>query len=151
MFKRIKSKLRTQNSRMRRLRKNTRQQAGAKGNKIKFVETKLKMSEVLQDFMSPYSGEIETTPEYEALVRIAAFAWNAAIMSPKRQKRILKRAPIEVRTNPKLFQELLEHKKQHFAHIKRKIIHYEVTETKHGWHLAVSSSLTSEEESKLGF
>lgn len=145
--KRRGEKKRTISSAMHRLEKDTRRQVG---NKAKFVETELKMSEVLVDFMSPYLDEIETLHQYESLVGIAAFAWNAALMPPELHaetlQRITQTVPKSVRAGIKtLFMELLERKQRHFAHIKRFIVNYQITDLGDDWHLSVAFALAPDE------
>ncbi|MCB8921026.1 MAG: hypothetical protein H6662_05525 [Ardenticatenaceae bacterium] len=54
--------------------------------------------------------------------------------------------PVEAQAEGReLFMALLERKQRHFAHIKRFIINYEVTDLGDDWHLAVASSVSPEE------
>lgn len=153
--KRRRAKKHTPGSAMRRLKRNTERQVHEMGDKIKFVDTELKMSAVLIDFMEPYRDEVETLQQYKSLVGIAAFAWNAALLPPDKQveaaQQVVETMSVEIQAaGQDLFIELLERKQRHFAHFKRMIVHYEVTETRDDWHLAVASTLTPEEIKQSG-
>lgn len=148
--KRRNEKKRTIDSAMRRLKNNTRRQAHQMGDKVKFIETELKMSEVLIDFMSPYLDEVETLHQYKSLVGIAAFAWNAAMMSSEMHAEVLQKITQTVSRSARagietLFMELLERKQRHFSHIERFIINYQVTDLGDDWHLSVAFALTPDE------
>ncbi|MCB9004178.1 MAG: hypothetical protein H6664_07365 [Ardenticatenaceae bacterium] len=144
------AKKQTPSSTMRHLRDKTKRQARAMGSKFTMVETELKMSDVLTDFIAPYQDAVETKHQFESLIGLAAFAWNAAILPPDKQEetvqQIIQTMPVEAQAEGReLFMALLERKQRHFAHIKRFIINYEVTDLGDDWHLAVASSVSPEE------
>jgi len=143
-------------SAMRRFKINTRKHAHEMGDKVKFVETELKMSAVLIDFMEPYMDEVKTVHQYRILTSLAAIAWNAALLpQPNREEMIQKieqTMPQEHReTVQELIEELIERKQEYFADITRYITHYEITETEDDWHLAIASILTGEEAKQGGY
>jgi hypothetical protein len=144
------AKKQTPSSAMRRLRKKAKRQAHEMGSKFTMIETELKMSDVLTDFIAPYQDAVETKRQFESLIGLAAFAWNAAILPPEKQEeaaqQIVQAMPVESQAEgQELFMALLKRKQRHFAHIKRFIINYEVTDLGNDWHLAVTSSVTPEE------
>lgn len=116
------------------------------------VESELKMSEVIGDFISPYVDDIDTIDEYKVLVTFAAMAWNSALLPPEAQEEAIEH--IRKSTKPTgvdssaiaLFNDLLARKQRHFAHIKRTIVNYEATELADGgWYLAIASGLSEDE------
>jgi len=121
------------------------------GDDVIIVESELRMSEVIGDFISPYADDMETVGQYEKLVTIAAMAWNSAILPPEARdltvEQMLKSIPTGVEDGlVDFFDELLARKRQYFSHINRIIVNYEVTELDDGeWYLAVASILSNEE------
>jgi hypothetical protein len=105
-----------------------------------------KMSEVLLEFLEPYSRYSRTNEDLNKLLGIAVIAWNAALLPENERKEIienaLKAAPLEIRQDMKaIVDEMIERKETHFAHNKRFIINYQVTMTKEGPHVTALSTL----------
>ena len=121
------------------------------GDDVIIVESELRMSEVIGDFISPYADDVETVGQYEVLVTIAAMAWNSAILPPEARElaveQMLKSVPTGVEEGVMdLFDELVARKQQYFSHINRIIVNYEVTELDDGeWYLAIAASFSKEE------
>ena len=107
-----------------------------------------KMSEVVIDFIEPYADYAETYEAYQKLVMIAIIAWNTTLLPEKEQKpmvkKMIKGLPLsrsDARDTKGVMKELMERKKKHFAEHTRTILDYQVTETRHGYHLSVASTL----------
>jgi len=106
-----------------------------------------KMSEVLLEFIGPYSQYWKTKEELNKLLVVAVIAWNAALLPGNERKEIIENtvnvAPPEIRQDMKaIVKEMIQRKEMHFAHIKRMIMNYQVTMTKEGPHVTVLSTLS---------
>lgn len=104
-----------------------------------------KMSEVLLEFIEPYSQYWKTKEELNKLLGVAVIAWNAALLPGNERKEIIenavKVAPPEIRQDMKAIVEgMIQRKETHFAHNKRMIMNYQVTMTKEGPHVTVLST-----------
>lgn len=104
-----------------------------------------KMSEVLLEFIEPYSQYWKTKEELNKLLGVAVIAWNAALLPGNERKEIIenavKVAPPEIRQDMKaIVEEMIQRKETHFAHNKRMIMNYQVTMTKEGPHVTVLST-----------
>jgi hypothetical protein len=104
-----------------------------------------KMSEVLLEFIEPYSQYWKTTEELTKLLGVAAIAWNAALLPGSEWKEAIenavKVAPPEIRQDMKaIVEEMMQRKETHFSHNKRMIMNYQVTMTKEGPHVTVLST-----------
>ncbi len=107
---------------------------------------KHRMSEVLIEFMKPYAEAATTDKRYQALVSVAAIAWNAALFPPAERRQMLDslidhRVPSGAEDMKLIIRELIHRKDRHFSDIKRVILSYDLTRTKDGWDLSVKSSL----------
>ena len=107
-----------------------------------------KMSEVIIDFIEPYVEYAETYEAYQKLVMVAIVAWNTTLLPEKEQKPMVKKMlkslslPRSVLRDMKgIMEELIERKNEHFAEHTRVTMDYQVTETRHGYHLSVASTL----------
>jgi hypothetical protein len=124
---------------------------GTVGNNMTIVESELKMSEVIGDFISPYVDDIDMIDEYKVLVTFAAMAWNSALLPPEAQEEAIEHIRKSIPAGDEsdaiaLFNDLLERKQRHFDHIKRMIVNHEATELADGeWYLAIASSLSEDE------
>ncbi len=104
-----------------------------------------KMSEVLLEFVEPYSQYWKTKEELNKLLGVTVIAWNAALLPGNERKEIIenavKVAPPEIRQDMKaIVEEMIQRKETHFAHNKRMIMNYKVTMTKEGPHVTVLST-----------
>ncbi len=124
------------------------------GRKILYEpKGEVKMSEVMIDFIDPYTTHTETYDAYNKLVMLAIMAWNAALLPRNERKTLLDRSiskmPIS-RTEKKELRRLLgvliERKDKHFADYTRTIMDYQITETKNNFHLSIASSLAIDEK-----
>jgi hypothetical protein len=104
-----------------------------------------KMSEVLLEFLEPYSQYWKTKEDLTKLVGVAVIAWNAALVAGNERKELIenavKVAPPEIRQDMKtIVEEMIQRKETHFAHNKRMVMNYQVTMTKEGPHVTVLST-----------
>jgi len=107
-----------------------------------------KMSEVLLEFVEPYSDAWETDEELRKLLTLALVAWNAALMSGGVRDQFLQdmetAMPPEARpTMRAIVAGMIQRKLTHFASNTRSIIDFQVTPTPEGPHVSVASTLGS--------
>lgn len=95
-----------------------------------------KMSEVLMEFLEPYSRYWETKEELTKLLAVAAIAWNASFFPREEWAEIIENGesiPPEMRQDLKgIIEAMIERKERYFGNIKRMIMNYNVTMTKEG-------------------
>jgi hypothetical protein len=106
----------------------------------------VKMSEVLLEFLEPYSEYWANEDSMRKLITVGMIAWNAALFSgPKRTSFIddmVQQVPPDVRSDMRaILDEMIQRKETHFGGIKRAIISYELGMTPAGPHLSVMSSM----------
>ncbi|MFH1906688.1 MAG: hypothetical protein ABIL11_04765 [Chloroflexota bacterium] len=109
-----------------------------------------KMSEVLLAFIEPYREFATNREAYERLIVTAIVAWNAAVVPKKEREKLLDETSKSIMGSAgdkaaqdfkSVVNELMEWKKRHFPANKRYIVSYQLSETKHKYHLAVASTL----------
>jgi len=107
-----------------------------------------KMSDVLENFMEPYRQYADSLTEYQRLIATAIIAWNASLVKGKERKKMLEEmisalAPDgDKQTRDDFFAivgDMIKRKERYFADNRRSIVHFEVRETKKGFHLSVAS------------
>ena len=110
----------------------------------------IKMSDVLKQFVDPYLHTVHNLKQCKALLSLAAIAWNAAVMPESEQKTILdtfleqQLSSQDAETQQGVTQmitELITRKNQHFSHIKRLIMDFDVTESGQRYDISVASTL----------
>lgn len=105
-----------------------------------------KVSDVIWQFIAPYSSYADDLASMQKLVTIAAIAWNAAIMSEEDSAgfldRMIETFPADTREDAEaVIGDLIQRKKRYFATNKRLIVNMKVTDTGDGFHLVVASSM----------
>ena len=105
----------------------------------------VKMSEVLEEFVRPYSQVVETEDAYRKLLTLAMLAWNVTLVPEKERlstlDSLVATLPEEVREEAReIIQDLIKRKESFFAQHRRAIIDFEVADTPEGWHLSVLST-----------
>jgi hypothetical protein len=105
-----------------------------------------KMSEVLLEFLQPYSEHWWPKERMEKLLAVALIAWNAAIHTGRERhdfiEDMVKAVPPEVREAMRsIVDEMVRRKETYFASNKRLILSYDLTLTPAGPHLSVVSTL----------
>lgn len=106
------------------------------------------MSEVILDFVEPYTEHAETYKALNSLLMLAIIAWNTALLPRNEHKGMIDR-PIADLSLPRaerkelrgLMADLIERKNKYFADYTRPIMDYQLTEAKNGYHLSIASSL----------
>jgi hypothetical protein len=109
-----------------------------------------KMSEVILRFAEPFKDLDGLIPR--AMIEIAIIMWNASFMpSDMQRKAVEDLVNVVPRDNSEARREmlltahmLLERKKQYFSDNKRMIMDYHITESAHGMHLDVVSTVPEE-------
>ena len=106
----------------------------------------IKMSEVLLDFIEPYTRRAHSEDEFRNVMRLGLVAWNTALLPKERQVETIERFIDEaVHDGADNFRqvvyEMIERKQRWFAQIKRLILKYHLTVTENGPHLSVISTL----------
>ena len=112
---------------------------------------KAKMSEVLEDFVEPYQGQIDDTLEAQTkLISLAALAWNATFLPEKERQKMLDDAVVTLMKGASaknkqefraIIEGMIERKMTHFAEYKRAIVDFELIDTGRGYHLTVAATM----------
>ena len=110
----------------------------------------IKMSDVLKQFVAPYLDTVHNLQQCNALLSLAAIAWNAAVMPESEQKTRLdtfleqqfsnQDAEIQKETK-EIITQLIARKNQHFSHIKRLIMDFDVKQSGQRYDISVASTL----------
>jgi hypothetical protein len=105
-----------------------------------------KMSEVLEDFIEPYLGEVRNDEDHSKLLNMGIMAWNIALASRGEREEhlrpLIQAAPPDGRAVLRAFvDELIARKDAHFASNKRMILGFELTPLPTGPYLNVLSTL----------
>jgi len=103
------------------------------------------MSEVLLDFIEPYTEEAQSEDEFRSLITMGLVAWNTALLPEEIREQTLDRLIDEaVRDGADDFRqvihEMIERKQRWFAQIKRLMLKYDLTVSEKGCHLSVIST-----------
>ena len=109
-----------------------------------------KMSDVLEEFIEPYSDTADTDDAYENLLTLGMLAWNAALLPVDRRQAMIDETleagfSTASRSDQALAREIIEtlirRKLEHFAENQRAILSFKLSHTKDGLHLSVASTL----------
>jgi hypothetical protein len=123
--------------------------AKSKGAQVTFRSSGEKMSEVLEEFLAPYTDIPKAFDEYNRLVAVGIMAWNAAILPSAERQQLLDEAikalPASTGNDARqdlkaILDELIERKELYFGGNKRFVLDYRLSETKAGYHLSVIST-----------
>ena len=107
------------------------------------------MSDVLEEFVTPYLDFTIGFSERQKLFALAIFAWNLALMPEQERPTIIRQMMNQglVENDPLIRQdirevinELIDRKKTHFADNKRYIIEFELQDLGDQFHLSVAST-----------
>ena len=106
----------------------------------------VKMSEVLERLVGPYTEYAETENAFRELVTMAVVAWNVTLFPEKDRQSALDEAlaalPLEARADSRrIVEELMERKERHFSGYRRMILDFEVVDKDDSWRLLVASSV----------
>ena len=112
-----------------------------------------KMSEVIMGFVEPYLELVDTYEAQNKLIGLATLAWNAALLPKEEQGAMvgdvignLKLSDSNAKELVKLVETMMKRKRRYFSDNNRVILNYHLSETRHGFHLSVASSMTNKEE-----
>ena len=109
-----------------------------------------KMSEVLEDFVEPYSELAPSEKATRRLLTLAVLAWNASLRPESEQQEMIDQILTDdlIEGDQKLkaemkeiINELITRKKRYFSDYKRMIIDFELKDIGSGYHLSVASTL----------
>lgn len=105
----------------------------------------VKMSEVLTEFIEPYSHTWRNEDELRKLLSIALVAWNASLVPPAEGEQLLRETtktipPDARRDYLSIVAEMMQRKLTHFAGNTRFIIDYHLTMRPSGPYLEVMST-----------
>ena len=127
------------------LRHQVRDQFGSKSLVFDTPSDRVKISEVVNEFIKPYVSDVKDRQDYEKLLSLAMIAWNAALLpQPQRElDSMLTQVPEQYAPDLRLtVTELIERKQKHFAADRREIMSFRVDDLPDGsWYLTVASSL----------
>ena len=106
----------------------------------------VKMSEVLLEFIEPYSNDWTTAEQLKKLLSVATIAWNAALLPASGRAEILQKMgdklpPEDLQPMRAIIEEMIARKLTRFANNHRFILDYQVAMTPSGPHVTVMSSL----------
>jgi hypothetical protein len=113
----------------------------------------VKMSEVLEEFVEPFEQHIDLGNEraYRRLLTMGTLAWNAALapeadgqemVDDALRKSIPQDDPEALAMGRQIVDLLIERKKKYFAHFRRPIIDFVLTDVGGQYHLTVMSAMT---------
>ncbi len=107
-----------------------------------------KMSEVLMEFLEPYTKHWKTEEDLRKLLTLGIVAWNAALVTGSTRDELIQSTseviPPELRQGLRsILDEMIQRKESYFANNKRMIIDYELTMGPAGPYLSVISTLES--------
>jgi hypothetical protein len=113
-----------------------------------------KMSEVLWEFLAPYTPQAPDREAMEKLLAMAIAAWNVALFPggerAQRLRELSTTLPAEARADfLALIQQMVARKERDFAQHTRYILNYELTEQRERYHLNVLSTLPPPQQAEL--
>jgi len=113
-----------------------------------------KMSEVLWEFLAPYTPLAPDREAMETLLAMAIAAWHVALFPggerAQRLRELRTTLPAEARTDfLALMREMIARKEQDFAQYTRYILNYNLTERRASYHLNVLSRLLPPPQAEL--
>ncbi len=108
-----------------------------------------KMSELLLDFVAPYTASADAHEEFQKVVLLGLIAWNITLLPAGLRKESLdgllsKAVPADTATDfRKIIDQMVERKEKYFAENRRFIMAHHWTMTGRGPHLSVVSTTCS--------
>lgn len=116
-----------------------------------------KMSEVLEDFVSPYLPAVSNKQAHNKLLKLAIVAWNTALLPEADQSKILEEVieagqfqeDSQVRQNIRnIIEEMIDRKRRYFSKYRRYIVDFTLQGTGQDLHLSVASTPAPSEAPK---
>jgi hypothetical protein len=113
----------------------------------------IKMSEVLENFVSPYMNATEREPELKILFSIGVLAWNLALEPVEQRADLIEKAvkmifsnqsAQGVETGKNFILELIDRKDKFFDNNQRRIVSFDLQYVSLGeYHISVASTMPS--------
>ncbi len=109
-----------------------------------------KMSDVLKEFVEPFSEQANTEDSYSRLLTLGMVAWNAALQPEDKRQAFVdnliaagfsESSPMDRAMAYQIIAIMIERKLKYFANIHRAIMSFNLTDTGDGFHLSVASTL----------
>ena len=108
----------------------------------------VKMSDVLEAFVEPYSGFVNDVEAFRRLLTVGVLAWNAALMPEARGQRlvddVIRKGEFGMEDEAscrQLVRELVHRKRTCFADYCRPILNFAVEDDGDSYHLTVLSAV----------
>ena len=106
-----------------------------------------RMSEVLLEFIDPYTRGLSSDEAFDKLLNLGIVAWNAALLHGSERvgfiEDIVNAFPADIRQEGRAhLADLIRRKEKHFAHNTRMIVNFSWTMGPDGPHLVVMSTLS---------
>jgi hypothetical protein len=111
----------------------------------------VKMSEVLEDFVEPYTDDTLNKHGLEMLFSMGVLAWNIALMPKEKRTEMLNEAftatmpdadPDDIAFGKNLVEEMIDRKDKFFADNHRMIMNFELQYVARGeYHISVASTM----------
>ena len=111
----------------------------------------VKMSDVLKDFVEPYSEFANTIESYHKLLTLGVIAWNTSLLPKQEQQAIVDKTfdeglPMgsdELKMDIKdIVNMLIERKNTYFSENTRTIVNFQLKDTGSKYHITVISTLS---------
>jgi len=109
------------------------------------------MSDVLMEFLEPYTQFARTDDEMEKLLPLAVVAWNASLLDSQKCQQMLEAiinvTPPSAKADLKsILEQMMKRRQKHFSQNRRMVLEYQLTRTPQGPHLAVVSTMPNADE-----
>jgi hypothetical protein len=127
------------------------------GKDVKLVMNQgeiVKMSEVLEDFVEPYTDDTLNKHGLEMLFSMGILAWNIALVPKEKRSEMVNEAflsimpnsdPDDIAFGKDLVEQLIDRKEKLFADNQRMIMNFELQYVSRGeYHISVASTMPSD-------
>jgi hypothetical protein len=127
------------------------------GKDVKLVMNQgeiVKMSEVLEDFVEPYTDDTLNKHGLEMLFSMGVLAWNIALVPKEKRSEMVNEAflsimpnsdPDDIAFGKDLVEQLIDRKEKLFADNQRMIMNFELQYVSRGeYHISVASTMPSD-------
>jgi hypothetical protein len=111
----------------------------------------ISMSDAISQLIEPFREDAPDLEAFRNLVTFACLAWNLCLLPVKEQDAAINKVVATAKGQPEdaldmlgLITELMDRKRKLFPHVSRMIMDYKVTERGNDFHIAIASTLESE-------
>ena len=124
------------------------------GKNVKLVMNEgeiVKMSEVLEDFIEPYTDDSLNKHGLQMLISMGILAWNIALMPKEKRTEMLNESfaatmpdadPDDIAFGKNMVEEMIDRKNKFFADNQRMIMNFELQYVSRGqYHISVASTM----------